>query len=829
MPRQSNQWETRDAIDDAIQIKLAEEGNLTTNKYAEILGLFYEANTDLLGNANESLYEISETLKDILKKISPPGGNGSSGGTGGSPSGGGGGGGPSNTPASEQATNNLTDAIKGLDKRMQGMSDDYGKVAKLMGFLNTSLTDFVKSTKNISPTSSAGAGGIIGAGAGALVGAPLIGAAVGAAVGFIGGMLSGDKEVGQLVRMNDPILVGNWDTSGIPELTNQVVHLGTILNEINATLGGAFIGGLAQPEEKGYISSFITWWGNFLEPEEVHELGEGKSQLALSDQLEELVISIQNIETFYGPMLASIHGAEIELIDVRTNVREANLAINELGKAMIELGHSLTGNDWSLMTDKFGNVIDAEFSVVQKIEQLHQAMMPVLDKIAENTGKSEGFKESKDQPLPRWPKGTKSPAGKGGIMSREDAEEAWGNTDFDFDEFLDDQERLATGGEIDGEGPTGGDGVNIVAEKGEFIVKKSAAQKNKSLLDSLNSEHFAGGGSVGGGASDVAMVEVPELMIPFKILTGSVLAASSALGDFVNQMIPFVQAISPSTVQMWNTQVANLTATIGTSFIDILSTLTDMVRKMGGIMLPIAQELQPIFASLGDMIQASILPMMKLFATIGMSIIPTISSVFGTLKNIVLETVKSFIILATMFARMFGFNDFIDRLIGNLNRPDSAGATAVGSASITDFAGISREIAIAAAQASASGGAAGPASTTDILTDIMGELEAIRGETVDQLANRLNGMIEEFWRQLSELWNNTYEAMSVWFTTELSPLMQRVLADMWADVQRWADSKWPGISQNLGPAIQNVIGSPREAILDAWDYWTDPRNNPFGF
>lgn len=70
---------------------------------------------------------------------------------------------------------------------------------------------------------------------------------------------------------------------------------------------------------------------------------------------------------------------------------------------------------------------------------------------------------------------------------------------------------------------------------------------------------------------------------------------TQAIQGVVGQIAPFVQALSPSTMEAFNRAMLDLNATIGVSFQGVVSVMTQVVREIGGVLLPIMQKLEPIF------------------------------------------------------------------------------------------------------------------------------------------------------------------------------------------------------------------------------------------
>lgn len=1013
---------SRDARDDATQIALATQGvgiEQTTNELLTELWNFSIESSNEFKDIGE---KIEKVLGEILKALGGgTGGGGTSGGGSpptpggpsypGGPSGGGGGG--------TSPIDKLTEAIKKLDQRMAGFGDEFqSKTARVMNLLTSNISDLGASQKKISGIAGLSTGAGLGAGVGML--APVIGPAIGAAIGGLGGIIvsaiSGDKEKGQKVEVinwadfkmtpdedttlgsivttalkgagwlvlpqiltsgffgqnkDQSFQVSNWPDSGISDVYKEIQHTNVILNAINGVLGGSYIGerkeekqgsGLAIPlisaaiapitATVSLISGIINWF---------REKPEAKEAPTLIGILE----SLGNFDT------TRLEQIQIEILGFTTSISQTTLQQELL---LLEIRE-----EFMMFSDAFTQLLvyaqqqmvaslAADTTTTAIVQELKDVNLG-LDKIHEDFQKKAPTNSSEHY----YPKGMENPAGikiGGRGMSGDERiayQEVIDNGGSQQEAYeaaaKENKNKKADGGEIPGQDGVGEneDEVDIKATKGEFIVNKNASQKHRKLLEGINSEHFASGGSVGHyftggvvelpaigaalsslgptitalapqmaalspvvtalaaslylvkGALDVSTSGLTTLASILYIIVGAFtslataviamplqfaegvlsvgkvvndifgklasgdiygalavapLAAVGALGkmtdsmfgwipivggifgqltsvvtgainvftQFMGQMTPFVQKISPATVENFNQQISNLQATIGVAFMGIVNIMADTVQKIGGILLPVSEELAPIFNQLGELIQSTLLPIFKVLVTFIQVLISPVAAVFGQLRQVVIDVVRSFVLLTAMFARMFGMNDFLQRLIGNMQRPEGPGAIAVGSASMTDFARISSDIAVAAAQASAAGAGNAPRTQTNIMEDILGEIQTISGESIDDLIDRAGQMIIDLKAGIIAKWEEFQEEAEGWFDEiydRIAPVIDRILTRLWETIRTWVSTQFPGTTQvvegiqDVGNRMQEGLevwrNDPEQAIrnnIENWGRWT---------
>jgi phage-related protein len=311
-----------------------------------------------------------------------------------------------------------------------------------------------------------------------------------------------------------------------------------------------------------------------------------------------------------------------------------------------------------------------------------------------------------------------------------------------------------------------------------------------------------------------------------KFFTGALQSAISAATGFAQNMLPFVQALSPSTVEQFNRQMENLKATIGVAFTGFIGSMSETIKRIGGVLLPVMAELKPIFDSLAVTLRTLLIPVFQIFAALVSSMVGPLTSAMGSLRNVVIEVVKGMVLLAAMIAQLFGLDDFLDALEEALTRTNNAGATAAGQASMSNFEQIARDIAVAAAQASAGAGGGEEDDAPDIMEEILEAIGEIRTEGVDEVLTRIGEMLEAFWNALEAEFTARWAQFQTWTDQRLEPVMIRVMDRVWRIIQVWLERHFP-TSTAIIPAAQNIIDNPLAEISNAWDFWRDANTQLF--
>ncbi len=98
-------------------------------------------------------------------------------------------------------------------------------------------------------------------------------------------------------------------------------------------------------------------------------------------------------------------------------------------------------------------------------------------------------------------------------------------------------------------------------------------------------------------------------------------------------MMPFVQALSPSAVMVFQQAMRDLNAVVGVALMPVFNALTAAVRQTADTLLPISKQLQPIFASLASTALSMLQPALQAFAQVMESLVMPALSFFAELMK----------------------------------------------------------------------------------------------------------------------------------------------------------------------------------------------------
>jgi hypothetical protein len=276
----------------------------------------------------------------------------------------------------------------------------------------------------------------------------------------------------------------------------------------------------------------------------------------------------------------------------------------------------------------------------------------------------------------------------------------------------------------------------------------------------------------------------------FEALAGEIGAVVGALTDLVGVIKPFVAAISPSTILEFNQAVRDLMATVGSGFISFFNVISSVVREISGVLLPVMQQLEPVFRSLAEAVGDQLLgaaklvaaaldllaPVLQVVADVQkeyskflldlVSVVVAVARVFKELLvsffgggndiqktfkefiDVIRQVVKSLVTFAATLAVFAGFRDTVGKFAAALAaeakaRDERAAGlkAAATNPQITDIASILRQQQQAAFIA-AGGGAAREKSDTEWLKEIA---ESVKG---------IAGTKKSFGEAVSEWWHN---------------------------------------------------------------------------
>jgi phage-related protein len=130
-----------------------------------------------------------------------------------------------------------------------------------------------------------------------------------------------------------------------------------------------------------------------------------------------------------------------------------------------------------------------------------------------------------------------------------------------------------------------------------------------------------------GAASDAGMAAGPEVAAAMeavkeglKGLTVGLAAATAAMYASAE----LVKMINPSAALLFQQALKDLSATIGSGLVPVITIFTDLINRVSGTLLPIMQQLAPLFAQLSDIIAQGILAAFQALAPIFQAFIPII-------------------------------------------------------------------------------------------------------------------------------------------------------------------------------------------------------------
>jgi phage-related protein len=177
--------------------------------------------------------------------------------------------------------------------------------------------------------------------------------------------------------------------------------------------------------------------------------------------------------------------------------------------------------------------------------------------------------------------------------------------------------------------PKGTDTVPAMLTKGEEVVKKSAAEKpeNKAAIDAMNMSsggkvgYFAGGTPGGGGkglVGGLASLALGPVGAAFSVLTGSVKAASDAIGMFGS----FVAKNNPAVMEQVNLAMNDLQGAIGRALVPAVQALLPVLRYMGDGVDFVMKMLMPAINPLVSAFKTLAMPLIEMESVIAQFLAP---------------------------------------------------------------------------------------------------------------------------------------------------------------------------------------------------------------
>lgn len=192
----------------------------------------------------------------------------------------------------------------------------------------------------------------------------------------------------------------------------------------------------------------------------------------------------------------------------------------------------------------------------------------------------------------------------------------------------------------------------------------------------------------------------------FSMLADSVKGVTGTFSGLVSVIQPFVAALNPATIELFDQAMQDLAATVGVALQPLMDAATQLARELGSVLLPVMEQLRPIIAEVAGVLLDTLVPVVQQFAGILESLMPVIQFLAGVLKAVatglqavvaVISAVvqsfasavgglfgengdswvdkltsameflaKQFVALAGVVMRFFGMDTALNRLIGNL-------------------------------------------------------------------------------------------------------------------------------------------------------------------
>jgi hypothetical protein len=129
---------------------------------------------------------------------------------------------------------------------------------------------------------------------------------------------------------------------------------------------------------------------------------------------------------------------------------------------------------------------------------------------------------------------------------------------------------------------------------------------------------------------------------------------ASAVQDTIGKLRGFVEALAPATMQAFDKAMRDLQATVGTAFEGVFEILTDVIRQVAGIILPVMEQLRPIIDQLVQSIAGILIPIVKVLATVFEALLPVLR-IITTVIDVLMSVLKPVIAVVQMVATVLGF------------------------------------------------------------------------------------------------------------------------------------------------------------------------------
>lgn len=149
------------------------------------------------------------------------------------------------------------------------------------------------------------------------------------------------------------------------------------------------------------------------------------------------------------------------------------------------------------------------------------------------------------------------------------------------------------------------------------------------------------------------------------LLSQGISAAAQAITGPFQQLgsaiTPFVQALNPSLVMVFNQAMRSLQATIGVALVPVMEALIGAVREVAGILLPAMQALAPVMGNLAKTVLTLFMPPFRILADMLTELAPILEFLTGVLKVVADAWTTLQVVARTLYQTLF---KFISGLLG---------------------------------------------------------------------------------------------------------------------------------------------------------------------
>jgi len=127
------------------------------------------------------------------------------------------------------------------------------------------------------------------------------------------------------------------------------------------------------------------------------------------------------------------------------------------------------------------------------------------------------------------------------------------------------------------------------------------------------------------------------------------------VGEAINAVQPFVEALAPGTILLFQDSLRNLQATVGVAFEPIFQVLTGLFQRIGGLILPVMQQLRPVVEQVSNSFASLMLPLVRLLVSSFQGLMPFIKNAADFLSNFVQQLLPVIAIfnLVTLYLNVF--------------------------------------------------------------------------------------------------------------------------------------------------------------------------------